>query len=158
MKSLDTSFKHLRNYFKSVQEEHKKLKGFVTGTSSKVRQHVADSAMTPVLWLEVPFIDIRDSGSSFSAGKSSAFVVMAPLNERDKTEAEQEDLYDELEEIALDVLSRLAKDAKANLHKITIDGTLEPIDPLLIDGFVGWRFEFEMKNWVEVNYKTENWN
>lgn len=153
-----TSFKHLRDYFKDLQTRHKKLKGFVIGTSSHVRQKVADAAISPVLWLEVPFIDIRDSGSGFSAGKSSAFVVLAPLNKRDKTEDEQHDQYDELEEIALDILSLLAKDAKANRHKITLDGTLEPVDPLLIDGYIGWRFEFNMKNSISVNYKPENWN
>jgi hypothetical protein len=154
-----TSFKLLRDYFKSIQQKHKKLNGFVTGTSSKVRQRVANEQLSPLLWLEVPFIDLRDSGSSITAGKSSSFVVMAPLNERDKTEAEQEQLYDDLEEIALDILSLLQKDAlKPKGHKITIDGTLEPIDPLLIDGWVGWRFEFVLKNTADVTYKPDNWN
>ena len=74
-----------------------------------------------------------------------------------KTKEEQEEVMDDLEIIALDILSKLKKDARENVHKIDLSGTIEPVDPLLIDNCIGVRFEFEMTNVFTITYNSEHW-
>lgn len=159
MTTTTTAFKLLRDYFKNLADTHVLLDGnFVYGGTDKIQQKTVTDKGYPLLWLETPFVDIDDSGSSFTAGKRSAFVILAKLDAENKTDDEQDEVMDQLEEIALDILSKLKKDARENLHKIELSGTVEPVNPLLIDNVVGLRFEFEMKNTFTITYNAEHWN
>ena len=159
MTATTTAFKLLRDYFKNLADTHVLLDGnFVYGGTEKIQQKTVSDKGYPLLWLETPFVDIDDSGSSFTAGKRSAFVILAKLDAENKNDDEQDEVMDELEEIALDILSKLKKDARENLHKIELSGTVEPVNPLLIDNVVGLRFEFEMKNVFTITYNAAHWN
>jgi hypothetical protein len=159
MTSTTTTFKLLREYFENLATQHLLLDGnFVYGGSSDIQQSTVSDKAFPLLWLETPFVEINDSGSSFSATKRSAFVILAKVDTINKTKPQQYEVMDQLEEIALDILSKLKKDARENLHKIELSGTIEPVDPLLIDNCIGVRFEFEMTNVFTITYNSENWN
>jgi hypothetical protein len=159
MTSTTTTFKLLREYFENLATQHLLLDGnFVYGGSSDIQQSTVSDKAFPLLWLETPFVEINDSGSSYSATKRSAFVILAKVDTINKTKAQQYEVMDELEEIALDILSKLKKDARENLHKIELSGTIEPVDPLLIDNCIGVRFEFEMTNVFTITYNSANWN
>jgi hypothetical protein len=159
MTSTTTTFKLLREYFENLATQHLLLDGnFVYGGSSDIQQSTVSDKEFPLLWLETPFVEINDSGSSFSATKRSAFVILAKVDTINKTKPQQYEVMDQLEEIALDILSKLKKDARENLHKIELSGTIEPVDPLLIDNCIGVRFEFEMTNVFTITYNSENWN
>jgi hypothetical protein len=159
MTATTTTFKLLRDYFAALATAHKLIDGnFVSGGSSDIQQSTVTDKGFPLLWLETPFVDINDSGSSISATKRSAFVILDKVDHINKTKAQQEEVMDTLEEIALDILSKLKKDARENVHKIDLSGTIEPVDPLLIDDCIGVRFEFEMTNVFTITYIPENWN
>jgi hypothetical protein len=159
MTSTTTTFKLLREYFENLATQHLLLDGnFVYGGSSDIQQSTVSDKEFPLLWLETPFVEINDSGSSYSATKRSAFVILAKVDTINKTKLQQYEVMDQLEEIALDILSKLKKDARENLHKIELSGTIEPVDPLLIDNCIGVRFEFEMTNVFTITYNSENWN
>jgi hypothetical protein len=159
MTSTTTTFKLLREYFENLATQHILLNGnFVYGGSSDIQQNTISNKDFPLLWLEVPFVDVSDSGSSFSATKRSAFVILDKAGTGNKTKAEQYEIMDQLEVIALDILSKLKKDARENIHKIELSGTIEPVDPLLIDDCIGVRFEFEMTNVFTITYNAAHWN
>lgn len=159
MTSTTTAFKLLRDYFHDLAIAHKLIDGnFVYGGSSDIQQITVSDKEFPLLWIETPFVDISDSGSSIFATKRSAFVILDKVDHINKTKTEQEEVMDKLEEIALDILSKLKKDARENKHKIELSGTIEPVDPLLIDNCIGVRFEFEMTNVFTITYISENWN
>lgn len=159
MTTTTTAFKLLRDYFRNLATLHKQLNGnFVYGGSSDIQQSTVSDKEFPLLWLETPFVDISDSGSSISATKRSAFVILAKVDTINNTKTQQEEVMDDLEEIALDILSKLKKDARENVHKIDLSGTIEPVDPLLIDNCIGVRFEFEMTNVFTITYNAAHWN
>jgi len=159
MTSTTTAFKLLRDYFRDLAATHLLLDGsFVYGGSSDIQESTISDKAFPLLWLETPFVDIMDSGSSISATKRSAFVILAKVDTINKTKDQQQEVMDDLEIIALDILSKLKKDARENVHKIDLSGTIEPVDPLLIDNCIGVRFEFEMTNVFTITYNSEHWN
>lgn len=159
MTATTTAFKLLRDYFKNLADTHVLLDGnFVYGGTEKIQGDTVSEVTYPLLWLETPFVDIADSGSSISATKRSAFVILAKAETINKTDDQQDEVMDLVEEIALDILSKLKKDARENLHKIELSGTVEPVNPLLIDDVIGVRFEFEMTNTFTITYNAAHWN
>jgi hypothetical protein len=153
-------FIETKNYFRQLCNWHLKLAGnFVHGGTKELRAAILSSKKYPLLLLDTPFIDIKDNGSAtFGKAKSDFTVVMAAPNVH-KTEEEIDDLWEEAEEICMDIISKLKKDAKAKLHTVDISELdMTPIDPLLIDGCIGWRIEFTLGRQIDICYKPENWD
>jgi hypothetical protein len=153
-------FIETKNYFKQLSMQHLKLAGnFVHGGTKELREAVVSATSYPLLLMDTPFIDIKDSGSAvFGKAKSDFTVVMAAPNVH-KSKAEIDDLWVEAEEICMDIISRLKRDAKNKLHYVDVSELdMTPIDPLLIDGCIGWRIEFTLGRQIDICYKPENWD
>ena len=153
------NFLALKQYFQGIADSHILLEGnFVHGGISKLRADVLSKKKYPLMWFETPSIEIYHSGSAILANKKSAVVILGKMNANNDTEADQDDTLDVLEGIALDVISKLRKDAVDGLHKIDIsECDLDPIDPLLVDNCIGWRFEFTITNAINICFNPENW-
>lgn len=153
------NFKSLKEYFKSIAESHVLLDGnFIHGGVSKLRSDILSKKKYPLMWMETPFIEIDSSASSFFARKKSAIVILGQLNANNETEDQQDDKLDLLEGIALDVITKLLQDGKEGLHRIDVaECDLDPIDPLLVDNCIGWRFEFNIVNTLDLCFNPLNW-
>jgi hypothetical protein len=154
------NFKALKTYFKGLATDHVLLDGhFVHGSTSKLRADVLSKMRFPLMWMETPFIEISRSPSAVFANKKGAIVILDKLNALNETEDQQDDKYDALEGIALDIITKLLKDGKEGIHKIDVsECDLDPVDPLLVDNCIGWRFEFTITNAINLCYNPENWN
>lgn len=153
------NFKALKTYFKTLATEHLLLQGsFVHGATSKLRSDLLSKVSFPLMWMETPFIEMHHNGSATFARKKGAIVILGQSKKANRTDDEMDDEWDTLEGIALDVISRLYKDAKAGVHKIDIsECDLDPVDPLLVDDCIGWRFEFTISNAINICYNADNW-
>jgi hypothetical protein len=153
------NFLALKVYFQSMADSHVLLQGnFVHGGISKLRADVLSKMKYPLMWFETPMIEIYNTGSAIMANKKSAIVILGQMNANNRTDDQQDDTLDQLEGIALDIISKLRKDAVEGIHKINIsECDLDPIDPLLVDNCIGWRFEFTITNAINICYIPENW-
>jgi hypothetical protein len=153
------SFKSLKEYCKGLAENHLLLDGnFVHGGVSKLRADVLSKMNYPLMWLETPFIEINSSVSAVFTKKKSAIVILGQMNVLNESEEQQDDKLDMLEGIALDIITKLAKDGRDGIHKIDIsECDLDPIDPLLVDNCIGWRFEFSLTNPINMCFNPNNW-
>jgi hypothetical protein len=80
------------------------------------------------------------------------------VNANNETEDQTDDKLDLLEGIALDIIARLKMDGRNGLHKVDVsECDLDPIDPLLVDNCIGWRFEFTITNPIDICYNSNNW-
>ena len=153
-------YKQLKEYFAALATSHVELNGnFVCGNTSKLRADTVSKFKGPILWLEVPSIEINSSTSAYFGKKVSAVTICQPYNDKTTTEAQMDNMLDELEAIVFDLMAKLLKDAKENGSKIDLsESDIYPIDPLLVDNLIGWRFEFKLTGTINICYNEARWN
>ena len=140
------------DYFRQLSQQHKKLAGFAHGPASRIFGLDRSSISYPALWLETPSFTPEDNGASnITCTGSSAIVILKDSD----NEYEQEDAaWAETLEILYSVLSRIKKDNRGfELSKKPID----PVSPLFVSNLVGWRYEFDIQEPIDLCYHPEDW-
>lgn len=152
-------FKETKNYFKLIADEHKQINGFVHGSTYELRKDVLSKQAYPLLWFGTPFIDIKNTGSSLMGIARTDFVILTNAPDQHTTQADKDQLWADMEQICVDIISRLKKDQRTRNHKINLEMMdMQPVDPLLIDGVIGWRVEFILGQNVNICYDPNKWN
>lgn len=153
-----STFKNTKDYFKLIAAEHVEINGFVHGTIADMRKKLVSAEAYPLLWFGTPFIDISKSATVVMGNAKSDFAIVINCPENHLSEDEQDELWEQAENICIDIIARLKKDAKTRVHTIDINYMdMEPIDPLLVDSAVGWRVEFKIGQPVNICYNAEKW-
>ncbi len=144
-------------YFRQLATAHVDLQGFVHGAAGRIIAGARHELAYPLLWLETPTLTLADKDGTAPFGqRASAFVVLAssPANDYDAQDA----VWAQTEAIALDVLSKLRDDCKKRVHRFLLDGgKLEAVATLTVAGEIGWRFEFELGDFVPLPYQPARW-
>lgn len=154
-----STFKDTKDYFRLLATEHVDIKGFVHGNITRLREQITSAEEYPLLWFGTPFIDISHSATVVMGTARSDFAIIINAPEQHLSEAERDDLWEQAEQICIDIIARLRKDAKTRMHTIDINYMdMEPIDPLLVDNAIGWRVEFKIGRQVSICFNEEKWN
>jgi hypothetical protein len=152
-------YKDLKDYFKQIADEHVDIKSFVQGDASDLRKQILSVSEYPLLWFGMPMLNISTVGGNVWGKSKDDFVVLVNAPDQHTTKEERDNLWTLTEQICLDIISRLIKDRKEKKHSINLDiMDLVPVDPLLVDGVIGWRVEFEIGQRVDICYDQDKWN
>ena len=144
-------------YFRQLAFEHQVLKGsFVHGGSGRIIAGSRSSNTYPLLWLETPTLALSDKDGTAPYGqRRAAFVV---LDKATSSYADQDAKWASTEALALDVLSYLRRDKKARQINFSFDGgQLEAVATITVDGEIGWRYEFELGDYVPLKFDATRW-
>lgn len=144
-------------YFRNLAQKHVAIKSFVHGSSARIVSQSRSDLEYPCLWLETPSMHLQENKADNMTGERySGFVILknAPVDS-----PEQEDLiWAETEQIALDVLARIRKEQRLHNFRISFkDIPLEPISTLFIDNDYGWRCSFMIDNGIDLCYNPAKW-
>jgi len=152
-------FKNTKDYFKLIADQHKQINGFVHGSTYELRKEVLSKQSYPLLWFGTPFIDIKNTGSNLMGMAKSDFVILTNAPDQHTAQADKDQLWADMEQICLDIIARLTNDQRTRKHSLNLDMMdMQPVDPLLIDGVIGWRVEFSLGQTVNICYDQNKWN
>ena len=154
---LNNRFSQFVAYFRQLAQEHIQINDFIHGTAADVMGKSRSDLNYPLLWLETPYLKINDNQVGNIEGvRSSAFIIL--WNTPEKTAEEIDLVWEKTEVIALDVLSRMRKDAKARLFHFRLsEASLDPISTLFIDNDYGWRVEFGLDKKLDLCFDPTKW-
>ncbi|MBF9239480.1 hypothetical protein I2I05_18955 [Hymenobacter sp. BT683] len=146
------------DYFRQLAGANRALAGsFVHGSAGRIISGSRSGMTYPCLWLETPTLGFSEKDGTAPLGRRQcAFVVLqdVPSDDYDAQDAG----WAASEQIALDVLSRMVRDRKKRKFSFTLnERPLEPIATLTVDNEIGWRFEFELSSYVEMQYEPSRW-
>lgn len=154
-----STFKDTKDYFRQIADEHVDINGFVHGEISRLREQITSAEAYPLLWFGTPFIDISHSATVVMGTARSDFAIIINAPEQHLNEEDRDALWEQAEQICIDIIARLRKDARSRMHTIDMDYMdMEPIDPLLVDNAIGWRVEFKIGRAVNICYNEEKWS
>ena len=150
---MATTLPDFIQYFRDLASKHVELKGFQHGPVSRIVGGARSENEYPMLWLETPTLGLLDKDGTAPFGQRTSAVVILQSVSRDDFAA-QDAGWAQTELIALDVLSRLRKADKA--REITFgqfDGLqIEAVATLSLANEIGWRFEFNLGDYVCLTY------
>jgi len=150
-------------FIKSIATAHVDSNGFYRFNIEEVNNALSDSIQLAALLLEAPSIDLSSENkmvSNFNT-RNISLLIMDHVQGTDNFEAE-EDVLENCEGLALDVVSYLVKCAKDKNHflfgKFDINTVrIEKAGPLF-DNMFGWNVLFDMKAHEPMCYVPEKWN
>jgi len=136
------------DYFRQLAAGHVELKTFVHGAAGRIISGSRSGITYPCLWLETPTLGFSEKDGTAPLGRRHcAFVVLEKVP-GDDYEA-QDAGWAATEQIALDVLSYMLRDRKARKFTFMLnERPLEPVATLTVDNEIGWRFEFELEQYL----------
>jgi hypothetical protein len=146
------------DYFRQLAGANLALAGsFVHGAAGRIIHGSRSSIVYPCLWLETPTLGFSEKDGTAPMGRRHcAFVVLQNVP-GDDYEA-QDAGWALTEQIALDVLSRMVRDRKKRKFSFTLnERPLEPIATITNDNEIGFRFEFELEQYVQMCYEPTRW-
>jgi hypothetical protein len=146
--------KEFRQFFKTIQERNKSINSMVYGKEGRLL-NMMPKLQYPVLWVYPPSMRPRtnEGGHSYYI-RECTFVVLKNAKPGD---TDQEDLvWDETEEITLQVLSYMKKNRK-NFHYNQDSVKMDPVDKMFVDNTFGWWIDFTMDDPIELCYDESKW-
>lgn len=147
----------LVDYFEAIATRHPEINFFheldeQEILSGKFRRQVK----YPMLVLEDPDCGFADNRVNVDGLGNSGMAVIANVKPGD--EARLREVKRLTERIILDIISQMRKDRKEGLiHLDTNELQYNKVGPSFSDNCYGWRLEFRMRNWVDLNYREEDW-
>jgi hypothetical protein len=154
-----TTFDQYISYFKSLSEQAPYFKMFMSGGSErivneKIIEKLRSSGDMPAMFLEWPFIKLKDYGSNnMQISFNGAFCVLENPSKDDY--AAQDLAMDNTLKAALQVISKIKADSSNpaadrflnfDINIISID----PVENILMDQLYGWRVEFGVLSPVDI--------
>jgi hypothetical protein len=154
------SFTEFLEYFQTLALQHVDIKDFVHGPSVDIIAKSRSELKYPCLWLETPSTVVYDNNAkNTTADRICAFVVLENLP--NALPAQRDALWQKLEEITFDLLSRMRKDKQARQFIFDMDGNgipVEPISQLFVDNDYGWRVEFRINKFLPLCFNPLKWS
>lgn len=140
------------DYFRQLQRKHKKLAGFAHGPASRIVALDRSSLSYPALWVETPTYTPEDNGAGNITCTGSGAIVI--LKETDGSYEQEDAAWGETLLILYSVLSRIKQENRGfTLSKKPID----PVSPMFVSNLVGWRYEFDIEEPLDLCFKAEEW-
>lgn len=142
-----------KTYFENLATEHVQINEFMYGDSGRIVSDrltalMKTSAGYPVLFLETPTIKFEYNNNSPKVVFDSAFVILSAIEQEwDAQDAEMNRLFN----ICVHILRRMCSDSKKNEFIFFPNAPLEPLDNIMIDNALGWRVEFSLFNYIDIN-------
>lgn len=143
-------------YFRKLTNENTHLQSFVRGSQARIVKGGRSGLKYPLLWLEMPSMQLTDKDGTDPSGKREAAIVIlhnAPAG----NDAEEDRLWELTEGIALQVVARMRKDRKKKLFAFDGNVLLEAVNTLTVANEIGWRFEFELTKQAGLCYDASQW-
>ncbi|TPE43958.1 hypothetical protein [Pontibacter mangrovi] len=141
------------NYFRQLQAEKKGLNSFVHGGINRMASLDRSTTTYPVLWLETPSFTPSENGADNVTGTWSAAIVVLD-HTGDMDYAEEDQAWADTLKMLNSLLSRIKRDNRGfALSKRAV----EPVSPMFVTDLVGWRYEFEIEDYLDLCYKPEEW-
>ena len=155
---MATTLPEFIQYFRDLTAQHVALKGFAHGPVSRIIGGARSENDYPLLWLETPTLGLLDKDGTAPFGQRSSAVVILQSVARDDFAA-QDAAWAHTEALALDVLSELRRADKAREIAFgSFDGLqLEAVATLSLANEIGWRFEFNLGDYVCLKYDATRW-
>ena len=150
-------FSDFVGYFRKLASEHTAIKSFVHGASERIISQTRSELSYPCLWLETPSLKIAASDADIQGWRTSAFVVFtnSPADDYD----EQDALWQQTEQIVLDILARIKRESRSLQFKIDLNSVqIDPIHTLFVDNDYGWRVEFQTDKSLDFCHNPAVWN
>lgn len=147
---------YVHNYFQGLANRHKEIKSFVYGEPQNVQQ--SSSLKFPCLVVEPFTFRVEQKRESGVFIKSiSAFIVL--LNCPSEKPSDVLKVYEDASEIALELIAKISEESEQLSHRIDLSSmSLDPVDPVYIQGVVGYRAEFELTKTFQVQTNPDKWN
>lgn len=162
------SHNKLLNYFKQLQEQHTLLEAFFRFNWNEIKNAKINIPLGFSLLMESHAGDLSaDQVKTFNRRTISLLVLKPIINPNDFTAIEA--ALDESEQICLDIISRIDRDAKAAktdrnhpyrwLHGFDKNGVSYDVDPNapLFSNMYGYNLVLEIENPEDVCYDAARW-
>lgn len=140
------------DYFRKLATEHRKLKGFAHGPATRIIALDRSTLDYPALWLETPTFQPGDNDADNTSGTWSGAIVV--LQNTDSDYEQEDQAWAETLGLLNAVLSRLMKDFPRRFHLLK---PIDPISPMFVSKLVGWRYEFDIMDELDLTFKPEDW-
>lgn len=140
---MTNSIESYIDFSKNFADNHSEICDFVYGKSRKILSKQRSEIEYPVLWLDIPDVDVDLNDEDCTIFRGSFIALTNVSNDDDCHEQEQEELTFK---IMLQLVTRII-----NMHKtgqiqlLNKNLTLEPCSSWSTDDDTGWRVDFAIK-------------
>lgn len=143
-------------YFDRVAREHPEIKSFYEIDEEEIVSGLRSKVSYPVLLVECPDFSVFDNSGNTDALIPSGLAILSPCKPGDY--AKRRELLASNEIIVLDIISRLREDNKNGVFYINSnDFVWRKISGWSNDSLCGWRLEFKLQDWINLEYNPEQW-
>ena len=156
------SHKKIVQFHKEIQRRNKALNGFYRFNWVEIEGQFRSGIGTPALLLESHSTDLSSNSNKVTTfnNRRISFLIIDFTGVTDDYE-KQEDVLDETEDIALDIVSYLkyeSKRADSFLYNLFDVDTvrIEKVGPIF-DNMYGWNILYTLKNHEPMCFEREKW-
>lgn len=157
------SHKKIVDFHREIQRKHKKLNGFYRFNWVEIESQFRSGIGAPALLLESHSTDLSSNTNkvvNFNNRRIS-FLLLDFTGQADDYE-KQEEVLDQMEDIALDIVTYLEKEHKTETSFLyglfDINSVrIEKVGPIF-DNMYGWNVLYNIKNKEPMCFDSEKWN
>lgn len=163
MNTRTITYKTIKEFHEALQKAHKEINGFYRFDLTEVNNALASTIGLPALLLEAPSTDLS-SETKMNSNFNNRFISLLIMDHAGKIDDndKKDEVLENTEGIALDIVSYLVKCAKTPTHflfgKFDINSVaIEKAGPLF-DNMYGWNILYQIKNHEPMCFDATKWN
>lgn len=148
-----------KQYFEAIATSHVGIVAFKYGGLEHLLNLSDGPTETyPLLFLEKPNYGFEGSATNILAKPRAAFVIVTCSDPQDRKTTDQ--LEEAMFAIATDIIAKMLDDVREGILEWfePAGASLDPIDHITLDAALGWRFEFQISDTIDLCVNPLKWN
>ena len=152
----ESPFQQYSTYFEEIANRHPAIKSFYEIDEDEIISGIRGKVKYPCFFLEFPEPGGFDNSTNIDVRQPSGLAILSPVKAGDF--AKRREVLVSHEIILLDVVSRMRKDRiEGNIWFDMNQTRWSKVGPMFVDNLYGWRLDFTVQRWLDINYYEEQW-
>lgn len=153
----ESPFEQFSTYFEDVANRHPEIKWFYEIDEDEIIGGLRSKVKYPCMMLEFPEPSGFDNSTNTDVKLPSGLAILSPCKQGDF--AKRREILISHEKMILDVVSQMKQDRILGNFFLDVNQLKwSKVGPMFTDNLYGWRLDFQIQRWLDLNFYEDQWN